>query len=119
MPYQSERETMPSTPSNIILQSEIFKALGHPARLMMVQALRTGEKCVCELQPLIGSSLPTVSRHLAILKNAGVISSEKRGQNIFYCLELDCLNHIFDCLDNTNSFSDNPPSSPGNKNCCN
>ena len=109
---------MPSTSSNIILQSEIFKALGHPARLMLVQALRTGEKCVCELQPLIGSSLPTVSRHLAILKNAGVISSEKRGQNIFYRLELDCLNHIFDCLDNANSFSGSP-SSVDNKYCCN
>ncbi|MGN0918968.1 MAG: ArsR/SmtB family transcription factor [Oxalobacter sp.] len=87
-------------PSDIVLQSEIFKALGHPARLVIVKALRNGEKCVCELQPLIGSSLPTISRHLSILKNARVISSEKRGQNIFYRLKLNCLSHIFDCLDN-------------------
>lgn len=85
--------------SNVVLQSEVFKALGHPVRLVMVHALRGGEKCVCDLQPLVGTSLPTISRHLAILKNAGVIASEKRGQKIFYRLELTCLNSVFDCMD--------------------
>ncbi len=108
---------MPSNSSNIVLQSEIFKALGHPARLVIVQALRAGEKCVCELQPLIGSSLPTISRHLSILKNAGIISSEKRGQNIFYRLKPDCLNNIFDCLNHSCEHfpASKPPASGG---CC-
>ena len=49
-------------------QAKIFKALGHPSRLLMVHALREGEKCVCDLQSLIGADMSTVSRHLAVLR---------------------------------------------------
>ena len=67
-------------------QAKIFKALGHPTRLLMVDALRDGEKCVCELQSLVGDDMSTISRHLAVLREAGIISSDKRGTNIYYKL---------------------------------
>lgn len=67
-------------------QARIFKALGHPSRLLMVDALRDGEKCVCDLQALVGDDMSTVSRHLSVLREAGIVSSEKRGTNIYYRL---------------------------------
>lgn len=78
-------------------QAKIFKALGHPSRLLMVQALRDGEKCVCDLQTLIGADMSTVSRHLAVLREAGVVRSEKRGTNIYYALALSCLDTFLQC----------------------
>lgn len=78
-------------------QAKIFKALGHPSRLLMVDALRAGEKCVCELRELVGDDMSTVSRHLAVLREAGVVTSEKRGTNMYYRLKLACLGGFLQC----------------------
>lgn len=73
-------------------QAAIFKALGHPARLRMARALvREKELCVSDLQRIAGCDVSTVSRHLAVLKDAGVVGSEKRGLNVWYSLKLACL----------------------------
>ncbi len=81
----------------IAAQAKMFKALGHPSRLLMVDALRDGEKCVCDLQALIGDDMSTVSRHLSVLREAGIVSSEKRGTNIYYSLSLCCLEQFLAC----------------------
>jgi ArsR family transcriptional regulator len=81
----------------IIEQAKIFKALGHPSRLLMVDALRDGEKCVCELQALLNNDMSTVSKHLSILREAGIVSSDKRGTNIYYRLSLCCLENFLSC----------------------
>lgn len=78
-------------------QAKIFKALGHPSRLLMVDVLRNGEKCVCDLQRLVGDDMSTVSKHLSILKDAGIVTTEKRGTNIYYNLALSCLNGFLAC----------------------
>lgn len=78
-------------------QAKIFKALGHPSRLLMVDALRDGEKCVCELQVLVGDDMSTISRHLSVLREAGVVASEKRETNIYYRLALPCLENFLKC----------------------
>ena len=78
-------------------QAKIFKALGHPSRLLMVDALREGEKCVCDLQVLVGDDLSTVSKHLSVLREAGIVSSDKRGTNIYYKLSLCCLDTFLSC----------------------
>lgn len=78
-------------------QAKIFKALGHPSRLLMVDALQKGEKCVCDLQALVGDDISTVSKHLSVLKEAGVVISEKRGTNIFYKLTIPCLSTFLKC----------------------
>lgn len=69
--------------SYIAAQAKIFKALGHPSRLTMVTALQEGEKCVCELQQMLGFDMSTISKHLAILKEAGVVSTEKKGTSVY------------------------------------
>lgn len=78
--------------------ARVFKALGHPARLMMVDELSRGERCVCELKALVGFEMPTVSRHLAVLREAGVVEDEKRGQQVFYRLRTRCVVRLFDCV---------------------
>lgn len=78
-------------------QAKIFKALGHPSRLLMVDALKEGEKCVCDLQLLVGDDMSTVSKHLSILKEAGVVHADKRGTNIYYRLALPCLSAFLSC----------------------
>jgi DNA-binding transcriptional ArsR family regulator len=82
-------------------QATVFKALGHPVRLAMVQRLAQGECCVCELLELgeVGNvSGPTVSQHLLVLKAAGVIGDERRGQRIFYRLLIPCVAEISFCV---------------------
>ena len=78
-------------------QAKIFKALGHPSRLLMVDALRKGEKCVCDLQVLVGDDMSTVSKHLSVLREAGIVSADKRGTNIYYQLSLRCLETFLTC----------------------
>jgi DNA-binding transcriptional ArsR family regulator len=67
---------------------EVFKALGNPGRLTLVRTLMDGERCVCDLVEAVGLGWSTTSRHLEILREAGVVSSARRGQKIFYRLEL-------------------------------
>ena len=81
-------------------QARIIKALAHPARLFLVDQLARGqEKCVCELTEMVGTDMSTVSRHLAQLKQAGLITDEKRGQMVFYRLRIGCVLKFFDCLE--------------------
>lgn len=76
----------------------VFKALGHPARLRIVEALQQDERCVCELVEAVGSGWSTVSRHLGVLKAAGIIGDEKRGLQVFYRLKLPCVSTFVACL---------------------
>lgn len=80
-------------------RTTVMKALAHPSRLRMVEALSSGEQCVCDLQELVGADLSTVSRHLSLLKAAGVVLSEKRAQQVFYRLRVPCLLSFFSCVD--------------------
>lgn len=81
------------------MRAEVMKALAHPARLMMADALADGERCVCELQELVGSSMPTVSRHLAQMRNAGLVSARREGNQVFYRLTCPCVMRVFPCVD--------------------
>ena len=79
-------------------RAAIFKALGHPARLRIVEELRSGERCVCELVDVSEAGWSTVSRHLSVLKSAGGVEDEKRGLRVFYRLALPCVGTFLDCL---------------------
>jgi DNA-binding transcriptional ArsR family regulator len=79
-------------------QAQVLKALAHPGRLLMVDELSRGERCVCELAKLVGSEMPTVSRHLAQLRNAGIVEDEKRGAQVFYRLKTPCVMNFFQCV---------------------
>jgi ArsR family transcriptional regulator len=78
-------------------RANIIKALAHPTRIFIVEELEKGELCVCELQEMIGDDMSTISKHLAILKNAGFISFEKRGLNMFYRLNTPCALKFLEC----------------------
>jgi ArsR family transcriptional regulator len=80
-------------------RAEIFKALGHEDRLRILEDLADGEQCVCDLVRAVGSSWSTVSRHLSVLKEAGVVVDEKRGLQVFYRLALPCVPSFMECLD--------------------
>ena len=80
-------------------RARVFKALGHPTRLFIVETLANGEYCVCGLQKLIGSDLSTVSKHLAKLREAGIVDVERQGNQIFYSLRTPCLLNSLPCVD--------------------
>jgi ArsR family transcriptional regulator len=85
-------------PADFKAQAQMFKALAHPGRLLMVNELSHGERCVCELAELVGSEMPTVSRHLSLLKHAGIVDDEKRGAQVFYRLVTPCVMNFFKCV---------------------
>lgn len=66
--------------------SNSIKLLAHPERLRILDALRRDAECVCHLEALLGKPQPYVSQQLRILRDAGVLSDEKQGQNVFYRL---------------------------------
>src|SRR5437763_15521707 len=69
-----------------VRMAQVAKALGDPVRLQLVDVLRkhAGKVCVCELVPLFALSQPTVSHHLKVLREAGIVSSERQGLWAFY-----------------------------------
>lgn len=81
------------------VQAQVIKALAHPARLLMVQELQKGERCVCELAAMVESDMSTVSRHLSVLRNAGILVDEKRGNQVFYQLKVPCVLNFLSCVE--------------------
>jgi len=79
-------------------QTTIFKALSHPTRLSIVKMLAEGELCVCVFQETFGVDFSTISRHLAVLRNAGIIEDEKRGKFVFYRLIKPCVLQMCACV---------------------
>ncbi|MEN6305808.1 MAG: metalloregulator ArsR/SmtB family transcription factor [Armatimonadia bacterium] len=80
-------------------KAKIIKAMGHPSRLMMIDALAESEKCVCELRELVGSDMSTVSKHLSVLRNAGLVTDRKQGLQVFYALRVPCITKFFGCVE--------------------
>jgi DNA-binding transcriptional ArsR family regulator len=65
-------------------KAEFFKALGHPARLVILEQLRTGQKSVNELQAVLGIDQSSVSQQLAVLRNKNIVESRKEGTTVYY-----------------------------------
>ena len=80
-------------------RSQVFGALAHPSRLLIIDELTTSERCVCELTALVGSDMSTVSRHLSVLKAAGVVEDERRGSQVWYRLRMSCVTSFFGCVE--------------------
>jgi len=79
-------------------QAQVIKAMAHPTRLFIVDRLSTREHCVCELTEMIGQDVSTVSKHLSLLRNAGIVQDEKRGTQVFYRLRMPCVMSFFSCV---------------------
>ena len=80
-------------------RARIIKAMSHPTRLFMVEELSRGERCVCELTEMVGDDVSTISKHLSVLKNVGIVADEKRGTQVFYALRVPCVLDFFSCVE--------------------
>jgi ArsR family transcriptional regulator len=82
-------------------RAKVLKALAHPTRLFIVDELsQSKERCVCELTEMVGADISTVSKHLAILKEAGIVEIEKRGAAVYYRLAICCVPNFLTCVEN-------------------
>jgi ArsR family transcriptional regulator len=83
--------------------------MAHPSRLLMLERLNEGECCVCDLQSLVGADMSTVSKHLALMRRAGLVEDRRAGLKVFYRLRVPCVMRFLDCVDAVRD--EGPPSS--------
>lgn len=81
-------------------RARIFRALSDPTRLRILEYLRSGEKCVCEIVSYIGMTQPVVSRHLTILKRCGLVVDRREGNKKFYSVSNLAIFNIIDMINN-------------------
>jgi len=79
-------------------KARVFKVLGDPNRLRIVDFLRDGERCQCEIIPMLDQSQPTVSRHLRLLEEAGLVRSRRDGNRMLYQVVDEGVFEIVDIL---------------------
>lgn len=80
-------------------RAKIAKALAHSSRLLMLDALADREMCVCELTELVGADQSTVSKHLSVLKQAGIVADRKEGTMTYYSVKVGCLQGFWKCIE--------------------
>jgi ArsR family transcriptional regulator len=79
-------------------QAEIAKAVAHPLRIAVVNFLKDGEQCVCDIAEHVGAERSNVSRHLSVMVNAGVLEYRKEGLKVIYRLKCVCILDFFSCI---------------------
>ena len=79
-------------------QAEIAKAIAHPLRIAVVDFLKDGQQCVCDIAEHVGSERSNVSRHLSLMVNAGVLEYHKEGLKVIYKLKTPCILDFFSCI---------------------
>lgn len=89
----------PQTKARYEARARIIKAMSHPTRLFVVDELSRGERCVYELTEMVGDDVSTISKHLSILRGAGIVADEKRGTQVFYSLRVPCVLNFFSCVE--------------------
>ena len=91
-----------------IRRAKVIKALAHPSRLAMIDRLEKGEACVCELQKIVNADMSTVSKHLSLMKKAGIVEDRKEGLWVYYRLKVPCVIRFLDCIDAVVESGKNP-----------
>ena len=79
---------------------DVFKALADPTRLKILECIKNGEKCICEVIPYTGKSQPNVSQHLKVLKSAGIVDERKDGTKIILSVSKNEIYAIIDKVKN-------------------
>lgn len=97
--FEEESLTDPVILENYRRKADVIKSLAHPTRLFIAVILEKGPLCVCEITARVGSDMSTISRHLSVMKNAGIISDERRGNQIWYSLVCPCVLGFLGCVD--------------------
>lgn len=80
-------------------KANILKALAHPVRVMIFEVLAGNEKTVGEIVSMLGEKEANTSRHLAVLRNAGLVATRKEGLNVYYSNKMPCLLSMLSCVD--------------------
>ena len=80
------------------IRAKIIKAIAHPVRLMVIEFLKNGEHSFSEIFDLFQLDKSTVSKHLLVLKEAGIVSSRKEGAEMIYKLDVPCIIDFFVCV---------------------
>lgn len=80
------------------LKAQVIAAAGHPIRLAIIDFLRGGEQCVCDIARHVAAGRPNVSRHLAVLSRVGIVRSRKNGLRVLYSLCCPCVLKFTDCV---------------------
>lgn len=89
----------PQERERIRMKADVFKALGNPVRLGIVELLERGELCVCDIVDHVGTDMSNVSKHLSILKKQGIVSDRREGLKIFYSLTMPCVLEFSGCVE--------------------
>ena len=80
------------------IRSRVIKAMAHPVRLMVIEFLKKNDHSFSEIFDLFKLDKSTVSKHLLVLKDAGIVSSRKDGADMIYKLEVPCVTDFFSCV---------------------
>ncbi|MDY6849978.1 MAG: ArsR/SmtB family transcription factor [Geoalkalibacter sp.] len=80
-------------------RARVLKAMAHPTRLFIIEELEKEERCVCDLTKMVGADVSTVSKHLSVLRQAGIVYDDKRGNQVFYRLRVPCILNFFGCVE--------------------
>ena len=80
------------------MKAEIVQAAGHPIRLAIIDFLKDGEQCVCDIAVHVGAQRSNVSRHLAVMLKAGIVDCRKDGLKMIYSLKTPCILNFLSCV---------------------
>jgi ArsR family transcriptional regulator len=80
------------------IRAKIIKSMAHPVRLMIVEILKTGEHSFSQIFDVFKLDKSTISKHLLVLKESGIISSRKNGTDMIYKLDVPCITDFFSCV---------------------
>ena len=86
-------------------RARVAKAMAHPTRLLLLDVLTQSERCVADLTEIVGADQSTVSKHLAVLRNAGLLAARRSGAQSFYRLKVPCLEGFWACIEKVLSKS--------------
>ena len=91
---------MPDSKKRLLFQkqAQVAQAIGHPLRLEIIDFLKDGEQCVCDIAEQIGAERSNVSRHLSVMVSAGVLEHRKEGLKVIYRLKCPCILEFFSCI---------------------
>ena len=95
--WKNQMET--KTTKRCEANAAIMKALSHPTRLFILEQIASQEQCVYDLAKMVGHDISTISKHLSILKNTGIVAREKRGSQVFYTLRIPCVLEFLACAE--------------------
>lgn len=79
-------------------QAEVAKAMAHPLRIAIINFLKDGEQCVCDIAEYVGAERSNISRHLSVMVKAGVLEYRKDGLKVIYRLKCVCILDFFSCV---------------------